>query len=230
MPQLLPESAPAVNVTEHLAWAASVARGVARDFKFKRESQEEDDIKSVAALTVVRMAANFDPSRVPAGGDPGGQFRGWVHRSVQGMCKREARRLRNGGTYHTRREVTGVALVAEEMSAHATADGTPIEVPDLHTPVSAYRFPDLDGGEGGCTAGEPWHDARNGLWGWWYTTPDQPRSGGVCGQLFWVMWDNNPADRYTVGGRRVLWDDRETAVEELKAARRGAGLALSRAG
>jgi hypothetical protein len=43
-------------------------------------------------------------SRVPDGGDPNGQFRGWAHPHIRGEVEREVIRLRNGGTYNTRSE------------------------------------------------------------------------------------------------------------------------------
>lgn len=135
---------PRIDVTNHLDWAAKIARSIAHAYKFVRQSQEEDDLVSIAHLTVVQKAVTFDPEHVPEGGDTGGAFRGWLHPHIVGFCRREARRLRNGGTYYTRREVAGVALVAEQMSEHVTSDGSPVEVPDLHTPISAYSFPDLD--------------------------------------------------------------------------------------
>lgn len=104
---------PLIDPVQHLEWAATIAGHVGRRYRFQKDSQERADLVSVAYLTLVRKCRGFRPEMVPAGGDPAGAFRGWVHPTVWKECLREARRLRNGGTYRTRQELSGVALTAE---------------------------------------------------------------------------------------------------------------------
>jgi hypothetical protein len=88
----------------HRDWAENIARLIARHKGFGPRSQEADDLVAVAYLTLIELSLVFDPSRVPDGGDEGGQFRGWSHPWIRNRCERETKRLRNGGTYHSRRE------------------------------------------------------------------------------------------------------------------------------
>lgn len=113
-------AAAAVDVTAHLSWAAAVARGVARAYRLR--GQEAADLEQTAHLTLVRCALAFDAGRVPEAGDAGGAFRGYCHREVQSECRREAARLRNGGTFKTRRRGQGV-LLAIPTSDFARAGG-----------------------------------------------------------------------------------------------------------
>lgn len=85
----------------HLAWAEHIARLIARQRGLGPRSAGADDLVAVAHVTLIRLAPRFDPARVPAGGDPDGQFRGWAHRWVKKECEREAERLTNAGLYHT---------------------------------------------------------------------------------------------------------------------------------
>lgn len=97
-------------VEAFLSWAADVARGVAAAWRLVPGSQEDDDLAQVAALAVCELYPRYRDERRPAGGDPDGLFRGWAHRSVLTACHREAERLRNAGTYHTRRGPAGPAV------------------------------------------------------------------------------------------------------------------------
>lgn len=81
-------------------------------------------------LALVRTARLFDPARVPEGGDVHGAFRGYASHFIRGECKREARRLRNGGTYHTRREELHDPVSLESIADRRTPDGDPVEVED----------------------------------------------------------------------------------------------------
>ncbi|MBA4191333.1 MAG: hypothetical protein C0467_25405 [Planctomycetaceae bacterium] len=105
---------PTVNILDHLEWAQQVARRVSGRYRFEGRSQEQADLESVATLELVKRAPKFDFKRV-RGGRVVDAFRGWLEQYIVSQCRREARRLRNGGTYHTRREVEGVALVAVEL-------------------------------------------------------------------------------------------------------------------
>ena len=79
-----------------------------------------DDLEQTALLAMVRYAMTFDPSRVPADGDVVGAFRGYAHRELQSECRREARRLRNGGTYRTRREKDRKPIIPESLQDFVT--------------------------------------------------------------------------------------------------------------
>ena len=104
-----------IVIADQMKWARAVARGIRRHYRFLSGSQEEKDLEAVAHLMLCRCAAKFDPSKVPEGGDPVGQFRGWAHPFLRGECQREARRLRNGGTYNTRRESGRDPVMVEDL-------------------------------------------------------------------------------------------------------------------
>lgn len=105
------EIAAAFFVEDQLPWAREIAQEIRRDYSFRRMSQEAQDLEQVAYLVVVELAQRFDPARVPPDGNLVFAFRGWAAIEVRNRCRREARRLRNGGTYNTRRETRGQALV-----------------------------------------------------------------------------------------------------------------------
>jgi hypothetical protein len=101
------------NLT-HLEWAAGVAGAIAYGMGLQGE-HEVAELVSVAHMILWRRVVGdecnpFDPSQVPAGGSADGQFRGWVHRSIQGECIREARRIRAGGTKNPNKSVRCLAL------------------------------------------------------------------------------------------------------------------------
>jgi hypothetical protein len=104
---------PDAEPKSHLEWAENIARLIARikPFYFAPRSQEADDLVAVAQMTLVRLAPRFDFSRLPAGGDPNGLFRGWAHQHLRKECVREAERIRNGGTYNTTNEVSAKGRV-----------------------------------------------------------------------------------------------------------------------
>lgn len=104
-----------ILATDHLRWARAIARGVRRSFNFGLGSQEEQDLQSAAYLAVVDLVRRFDFARVPPSGDARAAFRGWAAIEVRSRCRREARRLRNGGTYYTRRERPGQALIVGSL-------------------------------------------------------------------------------------------------------------------
>ncbi len=85
----------------HAKWARAIARGVRYDFKFLVGSQEERDLEAVAMLVLVEYAARFDPRLVRADSTADALFENWAAQEVRSRCRREAFRLRNGGTYHT---------------------------------------------------------------------------------------------------------------------------------
>lgn len=107
--------ADAPEMAKNIKWARAIARGIRRHYRFLTASQEERDLEGVALQTMWKCAGKFDPSKVPAGGDYAGAFRGWCHPFIKGDVQREARRLRNGGTYHTRRETGREQVMVEEL-------------------------------------------------------------------------------------------------------------------
>lgn len=114
----------------HLDWSKLIARAVRQDYHFAEGSQEEQDLEQTAALELTRKVEQFDPDRVPAGGNPDMAFRGWVQRSIKTECVRAAIRLRNGGTFHTARRPP------------APVGGLPDELPD-DTPSAAIEIGDV---------------------------------------------------------------------------------------
>lgn len=114
---------PAIDPEDHLGWAVAIAHDVARRYAFRPRSQEEHDLEQIACLTVCSKVLKYDPLYCPVGGDHDGAFRGWCKRDVVSETAREARRIRNGGSYRTRREVRGEALVAAPFSDLDDDDG-----------------------------------------------------------------------------------------------------------
>lgn len=89
------------DATDHLAWCRGIAHGVAQSCGIS--GQDEEDIQSAAVVKLLECGQRFDPARAEMG-EVGGAFRGFAHLQIQAECRREARRMRNGGTYHVRRE------------------------------------------------------------------------------------------------------------------------------
>ena len=64
---------------------------------------------------------------------------GYARPDVLSECQREARRLRNGGTYNTRREEPGMSLMVQMASSIENDDGEPMNVVDYRaTPESTF--------------------------------------------------------------------------------------------
>lgn len=107
-----------IDVTQHLAWAEKVGKAIAREYHFRKAGQEEDEIVAVAYLHAVRCADRYT-------GETGDvdHFRGYAYVSVVAECRREARRLRNGGTYWTRKEKRGEVIDVSPLSDLAGRDG-----------------------------------------------------------------------------------------------------------
>lgn len=85
-----------------LKWARVVARGVCTRHRIEWDSPEGEELEATARLALWARAGEFDPSRVPPGGDFVGAFKGYAHPTVTSSCEQHAERLKNGGTYHTR--------------------------------------------------------------------------------------------------------------------------------
>lgn len=100
----------AIDPSPHIDWAKAIGAGVASDFDFAARSQERMDLEAAAVAELTARCRAFQPERVPEGGDAGGLLRGYAHLSIQKECRREAERLRNGGTYRTRREKGGLVV------------------------------------------------------------------------------------------------------------------------
>ena len=117
------QPAPLGKIDDFIPWARNIGRQVAKAYGFLKHSQEEEDVISAAYLRMVDRWAAFEPER-------GTDFRGFARRDVMSECQREARRLRNGGTYNTRREEPGVSLVVQIASTMDNADGEPMDIVD----------------------------------------------------------------------------------------------------
>lgn len=115
--------APIVIDEALMKWARAIARGVRKYYNFGAGSQEEQDLEAVAYLTLARLVPIFDHERVPDGGSALGQFKGWCHPSIRAECQREARRLRNGGTYWCRNEKGRERVVVEGLPSRMGDDG-----------------------------------------------------------------------------------------------------------
>ncbi|VTT98957.1 unnamed protein product [Gemmataceae bacterium] len=129
---------------EHVEWARGVARRVRHIYQFAPGGQEQDDLESVAVLELFKRAGRFQFTRVRRGSTVLDAFRGWLEQYIVSQCRREGRRLRNGGTYHTRREVEGVALVVAPMGDHdGDLEDAPQDepVPERVGPHRAATFP-----------------------------------------------------------------------------------------
>ncbi len=74
------------DVTE---WVRAAAHRLARNRTIGRAAAIE-----AAARAAIAVARVFDA---------GGAFRGWCRREVVSRCRREAARMKNGGTFHTKR-------------------------------------------------------------------------------------------------------------------------------
>lgn len=107
-----------IDPTEHVDWAKKVAASISRDQRFPAGSQEEEELKAVAVLTLFRRAPDFDPARVPPGGNAEALFRGWLHRCIVGACVREARRLRTGGTMHSANTRASASIRVGPLPVH----------------------------------------------------------------------------------------------------------------
>jgi hypothetical protein len=134
-----PRPCTAIAVIDHVKWARMIARGVRRAFHLVAGSQEEQDLEATVFLAIVELAQRFDSARVPPDGDSTGAFRGWAAIEVRCRCRREARRLRNGGTYHTRREKPGHALVVERL-LHESELVDPRSLVELEEPEEEIDF------------------------------------------------------------------------------------------
>ena len=148
-----PAGGGAVDPNDHLKWVKAIARGVRADYRFGRGSQEEFDLEQTAAMALCRAAVAFDVETMAARNGIAvadvelvGAFRGYASRYVRGECVREARRLRNGGTFHTRRERNADGskkrrIEVESADARRTPDGDRVELPDPRTVAPAGPDP-----------------------------------------------------------------------------------------
>jgi hypothetical protein len=110
------------DITAHLGWATKLGKTVAREYHFRKGGQEEDDIISVAFLHLHRCGMRYTGRS-----DDVDHFRGYAYPSLVAECRREARRLRNGGTYWTRKEQRGEVIDVPALSDLANADGEPFD-------------------------------------------------------------------------------------------------------
>jgi hypothetical protein len=143
-----------IDPAPHIDWAERVGGSIAAAYRFPPHSADREDVRAYAVLVMVQKAKDYDPARLPPGGDHAKAFRGWCHPTLKSECVREAKRLRNGGTYHTRRDESA-PVVAVTMSAiggdllameHAETGGRPgihyaDQVPDHRPPPEIDETP-----------------------------------------------------------------------------------------
>lgn len=122
-----------LDVTAHLAWAAEVARLIAKEYHFRKKGQEEEDLQAVAFLHLCRAARDYT-------GDPADtdHFRGYAHLRITAEVRREARRLRNGGTYWTRKEQRGEVMDVSALSDLLDRDGKPYDAAAPEEPACLW--------------------------------------------------------------------------------------------
>ena len=104
-------------------WLHGKARGIAGFLGFERGSQEEAELSQVAAVELVQCVANFDPAMVPPGGSAVGLLRGYATQFIRPELIREAKRIRNGGTYHSRDESMYPPVKVEGLPVRQSEDG-----------------------------------------------------------------------------------------------------------
>jgi DNA-directed RNA polymerase specialized sigma24 family protein len=138
---------PLIDASAHEAWARKVAIGVSRYCGYRPGTAECDDLVQVAMLHLYRLAPKFDATRVPKGGDPGGQFRGWCHPFLRAECLREGRRMRGGGTYRTPSDGAHRKVIVTGLPTRRTEDGfSEVELADYRgaPPARAARWNPTD--------------------------------------------------------------------------------------
>lgn len=103
---------------DHLDWCDGVAGGVARHHGFKREDPRWEDVRGAAHAALFERCRKYDPALRDPASTVTDHFRGWAHQYVRQAADREAKRQRNGGTYHTKRDGPEPVLVplGEEYS------------------------------------------------------------------------------------------------------------------
>lgn len=136
------QSRATIDVSPHVGWATGIAVGVARAYRFTPGGQEEDELIGTALFRLVELSHRYDPAREVVKTDCGALFKGFCRRTLMTECQREARRVRNGGTYRTREETAGVTLSVEALSSHCLDDGTQWEPADHRAADAGYAFAD----------------------------------------------------------------------------------------
>lgn len=124
--------APAIDVNDHLDWARRKARAVARLYRLS--GQECDDLVQTAYLALCRLAVAWRADRSPNPADPVRAFRGYAKWDIRSECRREAKRLRAGGTIRTTLPLFDSqgnprSVVAEPASDLTTPAGDPFDPP-----------------------------------------------------------------------------------------------------
>lgn len=108
-------SKPRIDITPHMSWAEGIARKVSRKYRFGVGSQEEMEIISAAYLVMAEKSHTYEPKLEVTATECGALFRGYCTVAITTDCRREARRLLNGGTYNTRNETPGITLTVDQI-------------------------------------------------------------------------------------------------------------------
>jgi hypothetical protein len=122
---------------DHLEWARSIARKVRAKYGFLPGSQEQLDLEQTAYVALCELVQRYRPAEVTT--NEVEAFRGWGYVTIKNKCQREADRLTNGGTYHTRRQasVKGRHKPVAVVSVHRLS-------PDLPEFVYDFTEPEFD--------------------------------------------------------------------------------------
>lgn len=116
-----------VSVSELRTWAAQIAHRVRRSYHFSTHSTETDDLLAEADRALCERCNHFDTTLVPPGGNLLHAFKGYAHDWIRDAVRKEAERLRSGGTFHTVRP--------QNRPPHVTSLGeSASELPSLNTP------------------------------------------------------------------------------------------------
>lgn len=125
---------------DQTVWAGALGARIAGKRKFKKGDPRRQALVHVALFVAARKVVEFQPHLA---------FRGWAAVAVRGECKREAIRLRNGGTFHTTRDEqmkrTKIGGLPASESGHAPDDalgGASGHVCCDTTLSRDYRFPE----------------------------------------------------------------------------------------
>jgi hypothetical protein len=96
---------------------------IAQRLGFYKLGSEYDELLSAAYLVVVRdVVPGYDPSKV-VDGNWVNVWRAYLAQHVRGEVGREANRLRNGGTYHTRHEADHEPVMVEALPYRRDEEG-----------------------------------------------------------------------------------------------------------
>lgn len=134
-----------VAILDHVDWIRAIARMAARRHGVDGP-QERDDITSAGVVELCRIAPRFvRPEWAETPENLIDAVRGWANLWIRKACDRECERLKNGGTYHARRQVAGQSLIIAKPFSDLVTPKTGEEVDpvcnrDMDSRPSYTRF------------------------------------------------------------------------------------------